>query len=116
MYHLDDTICAIATAPAGAARGIVRLSGPQVVEVLRRSWQGSTDQVDQQRTAALISGSLRLEGSGVDALQCDLYLWPNQQSYTRQPAAEIHAPGSPPLLNAALRTLCSAGARMALPG
>ena len=30
-YHPDDTICAIATAPGGAARGMVRVSGPDAV-------------------------------------------------------------------------------------
>ena len=29
---LDDTIAAIASAPGGAARGIVRLSGPRAIE------------------------------------------------------------------------------------
>ncbi len=46
----------------------------------------------------------------------DLYLWPTTRSYTRQPAAEFHTLGSPPLLAAALRAVCAAGARLAQPG
>ncbi len=49
-------------------------------------------------------------------LPCQVYLWPGTRSYTRQPTAEIHTLGSPPLLDAALQTLCQAGARSAQPG
>jgi tRNA modification GTPase len=45
-----------------------------------------------------------------------LYLWPTKSSYTRQPSAELHLPGSPPLLEAALEAVCHAGARLARPG
>ena len=33
-YHPDDTICAIATAAGGAARGMVRISGPDAIAVV----------------------------------------------------------------------------------
>ena len=46
----------------------------------------------------------------------ELYLWPGKRSYTGQPVAEIHTLGSPPLLEALLRTVCAAGARLAEPG
>ena len=39
----------------------------------------------------------------------ELYLWPGKRSYTGQPVAEIHTLGSPPLLEALLRTVCAAG-------
>ena len=38
------------------------------------------------------------------------------RSYTRQPSIEIHTAGSPPILQAMLRTLCRHGARLAAPG
>jgi tRNA modification GTPase len=49
-------------------------------------------------------------------LQCDLFLWPDSRSYTREPVAELHTFGSPPLLNALLANVCRAGARLAEPG
>jgi len=49
-------------------------------------------------------------------LRYRLYLWPTDSSYTRQPSAELHLPGSPPLLEAALEIVCQAGARLARPG
>jgi len=38
------------------------------------------------------------------------------RSYTRQPVAEFHTLGSPPLLRAVLDAVCHAGARLAEPG
>jgi len=62
-----------------------------------------------------ISGRLRLDSSE-RWLPCELLYWPGRRSYTREPLAELHTLGSPPLLEAALRTLCVVGARVARPG
>ncbi|HEV7223836.1 MAG TPA: tRNA modification GTPase [Pirellulales bacterium] len=117
MYHPDDTIAAIASAPGGAARGIVRLSGPSTVGCLQAVFQADEQALDLRdvRAARVVSGRLRL-GGFASTLPCDIYLWPGSRSYTRQPAAEIHTFGSPPLLAAALRELCEQGARLAQPG
>jgi len=115
--HPDDTIAAIASAPGGAARGIVRLSGPRAIDCLASVFLAETPPVDvrQVRTARVVSGRLRLTHF-VSTLPCDAYLWPGSRSYTRQPTAELHTLGSPPLLAAALRELCAQGARLARPG
>ena len=63
----------------------------------------------------MVDGRLQVEGFHTP-LPCDLYLWPTAASYTRQPTAEIHAIGSPPLLAAILQTACRHGARLAQPG
>ena len=116
MYHSDDTICAIASAPAGAARGIVRLSGPATIAVLERCFRSdSQTPLDQVSAATVLAGTVSLADSRV-VLDVDVYLWPHARSYTRQDAAEIHTVGSPPLLSALVRTVCAAGARLAEPG
>lgn len=53
---------------------------------------------------------------GMAAIPCDLFLWPTTRSYTRQPSAEFHTIGSPPILEAILQSLYRAGARLAQPG
>jgi tRNA modification GTPase len=113
MLSLDDTIAAIASAPGGAARGIVRLSGPQSIQIVSRCFRASDPKIDLAsiRRATVIPGEIAQL-----RLPCDLLLWPTRHSYTRQPMAEIHTVGSPPLLDAVLRTLCDAGARLARPG
>ena len=67
------------------------------------------------RDAQVITGLLQLPPP-VGDLHCELYLWPGVRSYTRQPSAELHMLGSPPLLDMALATVCDHGARLAQPG
>jgi len=117
MLALTETIAAIATAPGGAARGIIRISGPdssQIVGRLFRSREGNP--LAEIRRATAIAGELTLSDWAGRRAACELYLWPDCHSYTRQPVAELHTIGSPPLLDAVLRSVCAAGARVAEPG
>jgi tRNA modification GTPase len=114
MLPLDDTIVAIASAPAGAARGIVRLSGPNAVDQIARVFQS-----EPVADLSAVRKATRLEGSvaiGQRKLVASLCLWPTSRSYTRQPVAEIHTIGSPPLLEVIVQSLCGVGARLAQPG
>lgn len=114
--NVDDTIVAVASAPGGAFRGIVRISGPQTVACLKRLFQsGTAIDLEQVRQPQVLPGHLFVSDE-IGPLPCDLCLWPSQRSYTRQPSAEVHTIGSPPLLDAAVQTLCGAGARLAQPG
>ncbi len=116
-YHLDDTIAAIASPPGGGARGIVRLSGPNArrcVEPLFEPLRGDVP-LSNVRRATAMTGLLRLPEL-TSPLPCDLYLWPDSRSYTRQPLVEAHTIGSPPLLECLLANVCAGGARLAEPG
>ena len=116
-YDLEDTIVALATAAGGAARGTVRLSGPRVLECLATIFlpaHGSQELSELQR-ASVVSGQLQIADAGF-VLPCQLFLWPNERSYTRQPTAELHTLGAPPLLEAVLQAACTCGARLAEPG
>ena len=123
MLVLDDTIVAIASAAGGAARGIVRLSGPDALEVVRKCFVPADPALELRalRAATVVTG-IFVDGKpdASDAarlkLPCELYLWPTARSYTRQPMAEIHTFGSPPLMNIVVQTLCEHGARTANPG
>ncbi len=116
MHQVDDTIAAVASAPGGALRGIVRVSGPETVAVLAKCFQTRGG-----LSLTIVSAPQRIEGivsigGSLGDVPCDVYLWPTQRSYTRQPAAELHTIGSPPILEAIVQTLCKAGARLAQPG
>lgn len=114
--NVDDTIAAVASAPGGAYRGVVRLSGPQVVSCLAACFRSDSGiQPASVSAASLVSGRLSL-GDPLGDAACDLYLWPGPHSYTRQPVAELHTIGSPPVLQAVLRAVCQAGARLSEPG
>jgi len=115
-YPLDDTIAAIASPPGGAARAILRLSGPDVRACVGRVFRPD-EPGDLSALAAptAVAGSLTLEGLAA-RLPCELYLWPDGRSYTAQPVAEIHTLGSPALVDGVLRAVCAAGARLAQRG
>ena len=117
MFPLDDTIAAIATASRNGERGILRLSGPNVIPVVRPWFECSTPVTDDwfaAKSASVFPGNLRLEESR--EMPCDLYVWPTKQSYTRQPSIELHTLGNRPLLELVLRNVCTTGARLANPG
>ena len=118
-YDPHDTIAAIATATGGAARGMVRISGPATADIVARCFvaaDGTAHSAIQAPTA--VAGRLRVDvaDSPSRSLSCDLFFWPTERSYTREPVAELHTFGSPPLLRATLDAVCCAGARLAEPG
>lgn len=94
---------------------MIRLSGPQTVKIAGRIFtsEAAESVAGASRPTAFL-GRLHIElGS---SLPCRLLLWPTQRSYTREPLAEFHTIGSPPLLDEALQQVCRAGARLAEPG
>lgn len=119
----NDTIAAIASAPGPAPRGIVRISGPNAEACWRAvarpstSFPNNSSPARPGRLAApqVIDGRLEL-GPPWPSLPCSVWWWPGARSYTRAPTAELHLPGSPPLLDATLAQVCRAGARLAAPG
>lgn len=116
MYRVDDTIAAISSPPGGAARGILRLSGPGVLRSLAECCPGlGAARLESLRRPQVIAAQFHAAGFGVP-VPCAVYLWPEKRSYTGQMVAEIHTFGSPPVLEAMLRALCARGARLAAPG
>jgi tRNA modification GTPase len=116
MLDVQDTIVGIATAAGGAPRGVVRLSGPTVLQTLASCFMSDTaSPLDEIQCATATAGQLQL-ADGLGWLPGELYLWPDGRSYTRQPSAEFHTLGSPPLLQSAVRALTDRGARLAGPG
>ena len=110
MHSLDDTIAAIASPPGGAARGIVRLSGPGCVALPGRllsphAYGRLGVDCASPRPCPASAGSAALPHAAARRTVS----WPGKRSYTGQPVAEIHTLGSPPLLEALLRTVCAPG-------
>ncbi|MBI4718367.1 MAG: tRNA modification GTPase [Planctomycetes bacterium] len=115
LERLDETIVAIATAPARGAVGIVRLSGPTTLKI-------AEGMIRLPHGAALSAqrGSTRHNGEvGVDEshwLPATVYLFRAPRSYTRQDLVEIHSIGSPAILEAIRRRALALGARPAEAG
>jgi tRNA modification GTPase len=103
------TIAAIASPPGAALRGVIRLSGPECASIVENAAQ--LDRALGPR--GVYRGRLR-DGRGEQPL---LLLWmPAPHSYTREDVAELHLPGSPWLLEAALKRVLELGAELAQPG
>lgn len=110
MLDTDDTIVAIASPTSPAPRGIVRLSGPNVIDVLKRL-NIVTDSSRPYRSATEVD-----LGDPIGRVQVAAMVWPTTRSYTGQPSAELHTHGSLPLLSRLVRMATEAGARAARPG
>jgi tRNA modification GTPase len=116
MYALDDTIVAVASPPGGAARGVVRLSGPRLRSVLEGCFRPDPPLNLASLSAPTVVPGFLAIAKFASPLPCQLYLWSGNRSYTGQPVAEVHTFGSPPLLEAVVETACAGGARPAEPG
>jgi tRNA modification GTPase len=123
VHRCEETIAAVASAHGPAARGIVRVSGPAALACVADGFRPADGAVDWTRLVAprRVAGWLAVPRSSDERGECvelpvALLVWPTSRSYTREPCVEIHAPGSPPLLDAIVARLCRSGARPARPG
>lgn len=121
-YDTHDTIAAVASAPGGAGRGVVRISGPATVDCLARCFVAAGEggaRLAEVARPTRIEGAFHVADGAQSAawrIPGALLLWPGKQSYTRQPSAEFHTIGSPPLLAAVVEELNRQGVRPAEPG
>ncbi len=128
------TICALATAPGGAL-GIIRISGPQSLEILSRIFtknlvnaspntihyghilEGGTtesDATESHHHNALGCDAVPPHQSILDEVLVSVFRAPH--SYTGEDSAEISCHGSRYILNKVLQLLVANGCRMAEPG
>lgn len=108
-FRLDDTIAAVASPPGPAVRGIVRISGADVVSPLNQLLEKSLAPHTLPRR---IESRIIADELGAP-LPVAILLWPTPRSYTGQPMAEIHSIGSPPVLELILQALFAHGVRPA---
>jgi tRNA modification GTPase len=108
---MTDTIAALASPPGAAGRGIIRISGPATAALIRNF----VHPADSPAVARRFTGEYRVPGSPAP-IPVNVLFWPTQRSYTGQPVAELHLPGSPPVLEKVLEDLYRRGARPARPG
>ena len=104
------TICALATAPGGAL-GIIRISGPQSLEILSRIF--SRNLTDAQPNT-IQYGHIKDGEKIIDEVLVSVFRAPH--SYTGEDSAEISCHGSRYILNKVIELLIQNGCRMAQPG
>jgi tRNA modification GTPase len=111
----NDTIAAVASPAGPGLLGIVRLSGPEALSIALQGFIPDRNERAPLRRAVVRAGSMRVDGLR-PLLPVLLALWPEPRTYTGQNVAEIHLPGSSPLMSLVLAQCLAAGARHAEPG
>ena len=105
-----DTICALATAPGGAL-GIIRISGPQALEILSHVFSKN---LTDAKPNTVHFGHIKDGTEVIDEVLVSVFRAPH--SYTGEDSAEISCHGSRYILNKVLELLIQQGCRMANPG
>lgn len=135
MFDVESTIIAQASAQGNSRRGIVRLSGESVLEAVAPFFFERAPGDDFPPTAprpfapenlvpnasqtAVVPGWFAPWGDETPRrlVRCALLYWPKGRGFTWEKAVELHLPGAPPILDAAVRSICATGkARLARPG
>ncbi len=119
-----DTICAIITPPGNSALGGVRISGSNAYPIAQAIFCPEHANLLHER--CLQRGRVRLSfrvyteayvvSPAEEYVDGFIYTYIAPHSYTCEDSVEIFIPGSPPLLQALLRSVTQAGCRLAEAG
>jgi tRNA modification GTPase len=112
MQQWNDTIIALATPPGVGAIGVIRLSGPESIQVVNDFFPSKDLLAAASHTIHV--GWLILEGQRIDEVVVSLYRGP--RSYTGEDVIEISGHGSPYVLQRIMDLFIQSGIRMAKPG
>lgn len=107
-----STIAAIATPPGAGGIGIVRISGPRAKDVLARVFLSHSPNFENFQPWRLHRGRM-LDRHGEELDDVLAVFMPGPGTFTGEDVAEIHCHGGPFLLQEALESVLSLGARPA---
>ena len=116
--NLEDTICALATAPGGAI-GMIRVSGPKAFDAVSaicsvRCAECAANTVHFTHVIDKTSNLKPQTSNHIDEVLVSVFRAPH--SYTGEDSVEISCHGSRYILNKVLELLIANGCRMANPG
>ena len=107
---VHDTIVAVSSPPGRSWRGLLRLTGPEAVDILRRLAPRLPADLDPSHSfharITLASGELPTA----------IVFFQGPHSYTGHDTVEVQCPGHPALLERLTHACLDAGARLAEPG
>jgi tRNA modification GTPase len=110
----NETIVAQATAPGESAIAVVRMSGPQALEIASRRFRGTRSPRDSGSHRILFGAFLGAGDTPLDTVLISVFRAPS--SYTGEDVVEISSHGGAVIPGAILSALVEAGARPARPG
>lgn len=107
-----DTICALSTPAGSGAIGVIRLSGPDAIQILQKVFVGKD--LTKQKGQSLHFGKIEKEGENIDEVLVSLFKAPH--SYTGEDVVEVSCHGSSYILSRVMQVFMEEGARIANPG
>jgi len=110
-----DTIAAIATPVGQAGIGIIRISGPQALSILKRIFKPINPEAPL-RTRRLYLGHILDPGSGLCVDEVLATYMKAPYTYTREDIVEINSHSGYAVLSKVLELVLESGARLARPG
>ena len=111
MYS-SDTIIALSTPSGSGAIGVIRLSGPEAINITNSVFGGKD--LTKQHSHTLHFGLIKDEDIIIDEVVASLFIAP--KSYTKENVVEISCHGSNYIIQQILNLLIKKGARAAKPG
>jgi tRNA modification GTPase len=111
VFSTTDTIVAIATPPGRGGIGVVRLSGPEAVQIAGQLVSHAGEFEPRHATVTRIVQS---DEQPID--EAIVTCFPGPSSYTGEHVVELAAHGSPVVLRAIVTRAIASGARLAEPG
>ena len=115
MFATDDTIVAIATPAGRGALGIIRISGPRALDIVRSITTRQSAFEPRRATLTRVrTATDATPARAVDDVVVTCFEAPH--SYTGEHVVEMSAHGSPVVLRTIVHAAISAGARLARPG
>jgi tRNA modification GTPase len=114
--YINDTICALATAPGIAAISVIRISGEKSFEISQSIFRQNNKSVDftQMQTHHIYFGTIVDNEEIIDEVLLSVFKKPH--SYTTEDSCEISCHGSVYIQQRILELLIRQGARTAKPG
>lgn len=112
---LDETIIALATPPGSGAIAVIRISGPQAIELVAPVFNAKSGiSLREQKSHTLQLGSIKDGQRIIDESLVSVFR--GTRSYTGEPTVEISCHGSPFIQQEIINLLLRNGCRMAKPG
>ncbi len=112
-YEFHDTIAALSTPPGVGALGVIRISGPDALDMADRIFRGK--KLSDQPARTVHFGTLNDESDRViDEVVATIFRGP--RSFSGEDTVEFSCHGSPYILQEVLALLVRQGVRLARPG
>ncbi|MDR1102878.1 MAG: tRNA uridine-5-carboxymethylaminomethyl(34) synthesis GTPase MnmE, partial [Tannerella sp.] len=113
---MNETVCALSTAPGTGGMAVIRISGPEAIPVCDRLFFPRTEgrNLLSRPAYTVTCGSIRHRDEWIDEVTVSLFRAP--RSFTGEDTVEITCHGSPYIQQRILQLLTAEGCRSARPG